>query len=359
MNSPQTSLDLLKSVGKNTQPTTENGEVVVDVDVMSSQELDALVDEYDIDVPEAWPTWKVEQKRAWLNAQDEEEEPALQHAEPHAPKPQSTTTQVEETATAEISPKKTKEKKPKPPTQAKEGEIILAGEDTLSDLVEGVENLNEKDAKHLAAQLVTEGDVTFIRLGGVLSLIQVNSWFHPHDSFKEYVEKEHGLNYRKASYWVSIYNCLSDAKIPWRKVQHIGWSKLKEIASVLTNDNLEEWIKIAETQNTLTLIETVKKSKAKPETHLDDKMKEAKTLTTKTFKLHADQRETIEQALKQIKEQTHTDYDAVALELICADYMSSQTIVQKLQSLGLEAALAQVEKAFPQANITVELDEAA
>jgi len=97
----------------------------------------------------------------------------------------------------------------------------------------------------------------------------------------------------------------------------------------------------------------------KPESRLDDKMKEAKTLTTKIFKLHADQRETIEQALSQVKEQTHTEYDAVALELICADYMSSPTLAKKLQSLGLEAALAQVEKAFPQANITVELIEAA
>jgi len=346
MNSTPTSLDLLKSAEKSTNETEDE---VVDIDVLSSEELDILVEEHDIDVPEAWNTWKVEQKREWLNAQYSEEEEAPQATEPVQP----------EHAVTEEKAVTPKAKKTKAPIKPKEGEIILAGEDTLSDLVQGVENLNEKDAKHLAAQLVTEGDVTFIRLGGVLSLIQVNSWFYPHNSFREYVEKEHGLNYRKASYWVSIYNCLSDAKIPWRKVQHIGWSKLKEIASVLTNDNLEEWIKIAETQNTLTLIETVKKSKAKPESHLDDKMKEAKTLTTKTFKLHADQRETIEQALSQVKEQSHTEYDAVALELICADYMSSQTIVQKLQSLGLEAALAQVEKAFPQANITVELIEAA
>jgi len=350
MNSTPTSLDLLKSAG---QSPIETEDEVVDIDVLSSEELDILVNEHDIDVPEAWNTWKIEQKREWLNSQySEEETPPAEPEQPESAVEEEKPESVETT-------KKPKAKKAKTPTKVKEGEIILAVEDTLSDLVQGVENLNEKDAKHLAAQLVTEGDVTFIRLGGVLSLIQVNSWFYPHNSFREYVEKEHGLNYRKASYWVSIYNCLSDAKIPWRKVQHIGWSKLKEIASVLNHDNLEEWIKIAETQNTLTLIETVKKSKAKPESHLDDKMKEAKTLTTKTFKLHADQRETIEQALKQVKEQTHTEYDAVALELICADYMSSPTIVQKLQSLGLEAALSQVEKAFPQANITVELIEAA
>jgi|GEM_PF-2314087 len=356
MNSTPTSLDLLTSAG---QSTTELEEELIDIDTMSAEELDVLVKEHDIDVPDAWDSWKVEQKREWLNAQYSEESEDNNStsqivSEPEQPAPEKALATVEEKTT-----KQPKEKKAKTPAKVKEGEIILAGDDTLSDLVQGVENLNEKDAKHLAAQLVTEGDVTFIRLGGVLSLIQVNSWYAPHASFKEYVEKEHGLNYRKASYWVSIYNCLSDAKIPWRKVQHIGWSKLKEIASVLTNDNLEEWLKIAETQNTLTLIETVKKSKSKPESHLDDKMKEAKTLTTKTFKLHADQRETIEQALSQVKEQTHTEYDAVALELICADYMSSPTLAKKLQSLGLEAALAQVEKAFPQANITVELEEAA
>jgi len=351
MNSTPTSLDLLTSAG---QSTTEPEDELIDIDTMSAEELDILVEEHEIDVPDAWNSWKVEQKREWLNAQYSEEDEASQSTIEPEKEPEQLPV-----ATAEKPAKQSKEKKSKALAKPKEGEIILAGDDTLSDLVQGVENLNEKDAKHLASQLVTEGDVTFIRLGGVLSLIQVNSWYEPYGSFKEYVEKEHGLNYRKASYWVSIYNCLSDAKIPWRKVQHIGWSKLKEIASVLTNDNLDEWLKIAETQNTLTLIETVKKSKSKPESHLDDKMKEAKTLTTKTFKLHADQRETIEQALSQVKEQTHTEYDAVALELICADYMSSPTLAKKLQSLGLEAALAQVEKAFPQANITVELIEAA
>ena len=52
--------------------------VSVDVDTMSSEELDALVTEHGIEVPEEWSTLNVEAKRNWLKSQFEEAPAARQ-----------------------------------------------------------------------------------------------------------------------------------------------------------------------------------------------------------------------------------------------------------------------------------------
>ena len=97
-------------------------------------------------------------------------------------------------------------------------------------------------------------------LGGVLSLIQTNHWFGPYSSFRELIETEFDLEYRRAMYWVSTYNHLVESKIPFSKVAGIGWTKLKEIAKVIDEDNVDAWVKLAKEQPTATLIATVKNS---------------------------------------------------------------------------------------------------
>ena len=49
--------------------------------------------------------------------------------------------------------------------------------------------------------------------------------------------------------------------------------------------------------------------------------------------------------------------DTAALEFICLDYLGGQSLPQKLKSIGIEAALEALEKAFPNANIEVEITE--
>src|SRR5208282_1242325 len=80
------------------------------------------------------------------------------------------------------------------------------------------------------------------------------------------------------------------------KVSTLGWTKLAVIAPVVTNENVDEWVGLAQEQNTLTLIETVKKSKQKDKTgEVTDGS--AKTVTTMAFKVHEDQKATIDAAL--------------------------------------------------------------
>ena len=80
-------------------------------------------------------------------------------------------------------------------------------------------------------------------------------------------------------------------------------------------------------------------------------------VSTRTFKVHEDQKATIDTALAKAKEQSGTTVDTAALEFICLDYLGGQSLPQKLKSIGIEAALEALEKAFPNANIEVEITE--
>lgn len=346
-------------------------EEVIDVDKLNGAQLDKLVKDNEVEVPTNWSKMKVAEKRAWLKTQFEEavEEPdtepevktieqianatgGLPVAEPEAP---LVAEEIDTTEVVPAPPKKAKVSKSKAVAIAgKDGEIV--DPDVLVDLVQEIENMKEKDAKSLVGTLVEQTEVTFFKQGGVLSVIMANKWFDPYASFKDYVEKEHGMHYRRAMYWIEIYNDLVAAGVPWEKVKSIGWSKLKEIAGVLNNDNVDEWVDIATKQNTISLIETVKAYKAKDApAAIEDQT--AKTVTAKTFKVHEDQKVTIETAIAKAKEMSSTTADTVALEYICLDFLGGPSLVQKLQQMGIEAALNALEKAYPNAKIDVEITE--
>lgn len=358
-------------------------EATVDVDVMDSDELDGLVQEFGIETPGEWSGWGAEEKRAWLKEQFDDgsgdgqtEDAPAEEVKAEVPKKETKKASTKKTAAKDKeTPKETpaaetkaeepvKEEPKKAPAKgkavskstSKSGEVQTKGDDVLSDLIHEIETMQEKQARILVKELSEQTEVTFFKLGGVLSVIQANGWYEPYASFREFVEKEHGLHYRKATYWVGIYNNLAESKVPWAKVSHLGWTKLKEIAGVITLENVDEWVKIAESQNTISLIETVKAHLAKgaPKS-IEDQT--SKTTTTKTFKVHEDQKEVIEAALDKAKGEANTQVDTVALEYICGDYLSAQTLAQKLKGMGIEAALEALEKAFPNAKIEVELTE--
>lgn len=358
-----------------TAVSAEDGDeegVSIDIDEFDNEQLDALVAEHEIVTPPEWSSWDADEKKGWLKSQfevddeaDQAEAPA-EEAKAPAPAPKAEEPKAEEAPVKKPAKKKTtaKAKEPstvvaKAETAAKpvQGEIVDA--DQLVDLVHTIENLNEKDARAQVKALIDSTEENFFKLGGVLSVIQTNNWYQPYGSFREYVEGEHGMQYRRAVYWTDIYNRLVEAKVPWSKVKDIGWTKLKEIASVLTTENVDEWVEIAKGQTTLQLIETVKSAKNKNNAPAQLEGGEAKTVTTKTFKVHEGQKATIELALEKAREASNTTVDTVALENICLDYLGGQTLAQRLSSAGLEKALEALDKAFPEVNFAVEMPDAA
>ena len=340
---------------------SEEEEVVVDIDKLTGKELDALVKEHEVETPDGWAKMPVAAKKDWLKATFGD---AAEEADPDQPADQPAAETTKQPTGGALS---TEVIKTLEPTD------MVGGDDLIIDIVQTVENLKEKEARELVVQLCEGAEFTFFKLGGVLSVIQANGWYAPYGSFKDYVETERGINYRTARYWISIYNGIVESGVPWVKVKHLGWTKLKEIVPVLSLDNVDHWVAVAEKQTTLQLIETVRKAQQPGEmTEADG---EAKTVTTKTFKVHDDQRATIEAALAKCREIAQTQVDTVALEYICLDYLNgfqgkpAQTSDLKSLFAGIlekhdgdgEAALGEIfksfEQVFPKVNLTVEYEE--
>ena len=289
---------------------------------MSSAELDGLVSEQELQVPEEWTQWQAEAKREWLKKTfgdveydvgekievmsdtDASEPPKslAELAEQAGEPPRSTLTRSGSAAGSTQSasrrfshrPKRRRRAaarspsprryRPRSPRTARSSRPTL-----LQDLVHEIENMKEPQAVKLIADLMEQTEVATFRIGGLLSLVQANGWFQPFSSFREFVETKYGIGYRKAVYWIEIYNRLSNASIPWAKVKDVGWTKLQIIAAVLTQENVDEWVAIAGQQNTVTLVETVKNAKAKnAQTSITDET--SKTVTTMSFKVHGDQK---------------------------------------------------------------------
>lgn len=253
----------------------------------------------------------------------------------------------------------------------KTGEILPA--DPIKDIVHEVENMDKKTALELVVELNEQADIAFFRLGGILSLVSANGWWQTEDNkyptFRAYIEQEHGLEYRKATYWIAIYNALAKSDVPWEKIKTVGWTKLNEIAKVLTVENVDDWVAKAEKVNTLTLHDMVKKESEGGATD-DGTPVETEKVTTKTFKVHAGQKEVIEAAIKKVREISGTEVDTMALEYICQDFLGGsgaqnssltppQQLAKLVKGLDLEVVMHVVDETFSDFDFTVDKKVAA
>jgi hypothetical protein len=205
-------------------------------------------------------------------------------------------------------------------------------EDVLTVVATEVESLSQKKAFELVGELVDSGGVNEFRLGGVLARILSQSegeggeeWLDGSASFKELVDEKFGFQYRKAMYLIDIYTNLVEKQIPWDSVSEVGWTKLKDLAKVLTVKNVDAWVTRANKMTVMQLQEAIKKSQNKGG---DASEKETSAVTTLTFKLHQDQKDGIREALDKAKTETKTDVDTVALHNICQGYLGNSVEIE-------------------------------
>lgn len=226
--------------------------------------------------------------------------------------------------------------------------------DLIVETVSEIEAMTKEDALAIVPSLLESVDFSYFKLGGVLSAIQDNGWWTDDaDSFKEFIPKSFGLHYRKAMYLIKIYDGLVEADIPWAKVSGLGWTKLKELADILTKDNVDEWVAKANSLSVLQLIAAVKGTET-----------DIAGVTTLTFKVHEDQKETINQAVDQALEESNTEFKAVALEAICLNYLAGGStkaskplsLTGTMEKYSAETVLDAFEVVFPDVNLTAELD---
>jgi hypothetical protein len=232
----------------------------------------------------------------------------------------------------------------------KTGNLIL-------DIAHEVETLTKTKALNEADRLAENIEVNYFKLGGILKLINDNSWFEGFEAFDDFVEEKYGFASRKARYLISIYENLVTKMIPWEKVSHLGWTKLKDLAPVLTPENVDDWVAKAEK---LTVKELQAVLKAEAGEGGEKIQKTTEDVIKISFKLKADQADIVTQALAKAKGELHTEFDSVAIENICSGYVGGTSAVSKpysldevIQATGFEPMLKRVAELFPQFDITV------
>ena len=263
--------------------------------------------------------------------------------------------------------------------KAKTKKVSTTTPDTIPDLaslVQGIENVTEKQAMALIPQLRENMHYSYYALGGLLVLVQDNLWWKndpaQYESFKDYVEQAHGISRRKAFYFMKIYTKLTLAEVPLDDILKVGWTKLKEIADVICKENLEAWIECANNTTTMALRAMVKES-LKGTLEATDVTPAEKSSSSKiTFTLHADQKAVVEQAIEQGKGEAGTEYASVALDGICQAYLSGAHTMTKaveapaapqadlatmMAEAGIMEVLELVEQVFKGASISVTLPE--
>lgn len=239
--------------------------------------------------------------------------------------------------------------------------------DLIVQTAHEVENLKEDKAFKMVPALLDSTAQGDFKLGGVLSVIQAQGWYmdRGYENFRGYVESECGLNYRKAMYLISIYNGLVESGVKWEQVKHLGWTKLKELSSILTSENVLDWVAKAEEMTVLQLQEYIKAQSAGTSTGGDEPTQtEAKKTTTMTFKLHEDQKQTVKEALAKAKHETGTQVDTVALEHICLDFLGGQSKLAKVPTLeelmkgkSAEEVLMAFGEIFPEVELSATLPD--
>lgn len=213
----------------------------------------------------------------------------------------------------------------------------ITADDEIVVIAKEIETVKEDKAFKLIASLMEDSDRNQFRIGGLLSRVQAEGWFQDKgfETFKDFVEASYGMKYRKAMYLIEIYNSLVAAQIPWEKVSHLGWTKLVEVIKHLTLENVDEWLAEIDglTVDQIKALVTSKTKGVAAGLAGTTAKEEAQKTTSMTFKLHEDQKATVREALDKCKHETGTEFDNVALEHICLEFLGGESAVKAIPTL--------------------------
>lgn len=174
------------------------------------------------------------------------------------------------------------------------------------------------EARAMAIQLRDSLEQNYFQLGAILNKVLTERWFSEQwgfRTFKDYVEGEVGFGYRKAMYLANIYQTLVASGTTWDLVRSVGWTKMREMCSVLNRENVLEWVEKARRMTAVQLGEEAKRAKLQIE-HEGP----VSAVKVKQFRLRDAQIQNVEQALALATRLFNVEGDAVALDQICTDF---------------------------------------
>lgn len=140
-----------------------------------------------------------------------------------------------------------------------------------------------------------------------------------YNDFKSYAEGELATKYRKAMNFVEIGERAKSLNLSEERLEQIGWSKLRLLASVLTEKNAEDWLKQAEGSSYRELEETVRTNRV-GNGELPDRPKTIKL----SFKMSEAESGVILSAIEEAKGLIQSDNLTLAIEMICSDWLETK-----------------------------------
>lgn len=236
---------------------------------------------------------------------------------------------------------------------SKVSSTTVSKEDAFAVVGYEIENLTEEQANKEAHTILQQNDFNEFKIGGIFAKIQDHKWFGEYENFRSYVEGEFPqIGYRKAAYLSNIYKSLLESEIPYSKVAHLGWTKLKDLAAVLTLDNVD---RILEDIDGLT-VNQVKAYVSSMNNEDDGDIDEKETvsnITTITFKLHDDQKENVRDAVAKVKGDHDMESDGAALEYLALQYLhgkssgKGKSLQTLMQESGVIRTVEMITETFP------------
>lgn len=252
--------------------------------------------------------------------------------------------------------------KPKP-----KAETAQKNEDFISKTVETVEKLSNAQAFQKIASLETKAKEDLFLIGGLMANIKENQLYldRGFETMRTFIDESCAFSVRTIEEYIKIYNNLRDSGVDGSKIIHIGWTKIGIISPWITMENYEELVGIAEESSAVALREYVKKL------NTDDPDLTAtgpKDWGTKTFRVHVDQREVIDDALAKAGAAIESEDATMQLETLALAYLEggkpkkpNKTMLKPVvKDAGWETTLEAVEEIYPHIEISVvenELEE--
>jgi len=143
------------------------------------------------------------------------------------------------------------------------------------------------------------------------------------DSFRDYVETELGVKYRRAKYLVSIASAVHELGLDWDDIQAIGWTKARSLLPFLRNNGnpaeYDGWIEYAQ-ESTVRELEDRMRSGQLTETTETEVDTEPRCVTYK-MELSIDQSQLFNDCMEHAKRLFEVDTVEEAVESILYDWM--------------------------------------